>query len=156
MGDLPTVISFCWRCFDTVFPYTSTRLQHWLYFLSDANLNTLDHHSLILPIFPLYLYLLTRLVKLYLARTVPPDKPLPALEFVIDALNSWSRLYEAVDVFSALAVVITTPGFLAKFIVALDLCLDKILTDMAQLTCCYLFQIPISIGAVVVYLLVGR
>ena len=131
MRDLLTVLSFCWRCFDTKFPYTSARLQHWLYFLSDVNLNTLDHHSLILPILPLYLYLLTKLVELHLERTGPPDQSPPALQFVGDALDHRLLLNPAMDLFPALPVMITTPGFEAKFIAAPDLCLDFCLTYMA-------------------------
>ena len=153
MGDLLTVLSFCWRYFGTVFPYTSARLQHWLHFLSHANLNTLDHPSSILPpILPLYLYVLTSLVELYLERTRPPDQAPPGLQIVIDALLNWSQLYLAMEIFLALLVVITTPGFLAKFIVALDLCLDFYLTEMAQFICRNLFIIPIQIAAAVVYL----
>ena len=140
MTLLLTVLSSCWRCFDAVFPYTSARLQHWLYLLSDANLNTLDHHSLILTALPLYLFLLARANELNREWRGPPNPNPPALEAVGNALLKWFLLYQAIETLSAFAVVITMPGFLAKFVVALDLWFDLILTCTAKLSFCILIQ----------------
>ena len=140
MTLLLTVLSSCWRCFDAVFPYTSARLQHWLYFLSDASLNTLDHHSLVLTGLPLYLFLLGRALELDRGWRRPPNPNPPALEPVANALFKWFMLYQAIDVLSAFAVVMTTPGSLAKFLVALDLWFDLILTCAAKLSFCVLVQ----------------
>ena len=151
MTLLLTMLSSCWRCFDAVFPYTSARLQHWLYFLFDENLNTLDYHSLVLPVLPLYLYLVITLIELHLEETAPADRRPSALLFVIDVMEHWVLLHPAMDLFSALLVVITTPGFEAKLIVTHDLCLDLCLIYIAQFTCCILFLVPIAVVAVVVY-----
>ena len=134
MTLLLTVFSSCWRCFDAVFPYTSARLQHWLYFLSDASLNTLDHHSLVLTGLPLYMFLLGRALELDRGWRRPPNPKSPALEPVGNALFKWFMLYQAIDILSAFAVVITTRGSLAKFLVALDLWFDLILTCAAKLS----------------------
>ncbi|KAK0514670.1 hypothetical protein JMJ35_003287 [Cladonia borealis] len=140
MTLLLTVLPSCWRYFDAVFPSTSARLHHWLYFLSDANLNTLDHYSLILTFLPLYLFLLARANELYPEWRWPPTPNPPALEAVGKALFKWFLLYQAIDILSVFAVVITTPGSLAKFIVALDLWFDLILTCTAKLSLCILVQ----------------
>ena len=151
MRDLLAVLSSCWRCFEMDCPYTSARLQHWLYFLSDANRNTLDHYSLMPPILPLYLYLLTGLIELHFDMTGFPDRTPPALRFVSDALDHLLLINRVMDRFSALLVVITTPGFAAKFFVGKDLCIDLYLTQIAKETCCILFLTPIVTGACVVY-----
>ena len=81
-----------------------------------------------------------RLVELYLERTGPPDQPPPALQSVSNALFKWILLYQAIHLLSAYAVVITTPGDLAKFMVALDLWFDFMLTCTAKLSICVLVQ----------------
>ncbi len=138
MRLLLTVLSFCWRCFDAAFSYTSARLQHWLYFISDAHLKTLDHHSLILTILPLYLFLFGRIFELHRGRTA--DQQPPALKSVSKVLVGWYLLYQAMNLLSSLAMVATTPGFLAKFIMALDLWFDFILTCAAKLSIGLLVQ----------------
>lgn len=114
---------------DAAFPYTSARLHHWLYVFSNANVNTLDHHSLRPPVLPLYLFVLETVVELYLEMMHPWDQNPPAWPFLGCAL----LVHQALDILSALGVVITTPGFLAKLMVALDLSFDLLLTYTAKL-----------------------
>ena len=145
-----TVLSSCWLCFDAAFPYTSARLQHWLYFFSE-HWNTLDYHSLVLPVLPLYLYLVITLIELHLDELAPTDRPSSGLLFVTDVMEHWVVLHPAMDLFSALLVVIATPGFEAKLIVTHDLCLDLCLIYMVQVACCALFLVPVAAVAVLVY-----
>ena len=140
MKLLLTVLSPCWRCFDMVFPYTSARLHHWLYFLSDANLNTLNLCSLILTFLPLYLFLLARANELYPEWHWDPTPHPPALEALGKALFKWFLLYQAIDILSLFALIIETRGSLAKFIAVLDLWFDLILTCMAKLSLCIVVQ----------------
>ena len=156
MRLLLTMISLWGRFFDAVFPYTSARLHHWVYFLSDANLNTLEHHSLIPSVLPLYLFLLGRVVELYIGRTAPPDQTHPAWPSVRSALCKWLLLYQAVNIISALAVVITTPGFLAKLMVALDLWFALVLTYTAKLSSCFLIDFSLDVVAAVVAVFSGN
>ena len=152
MRLLLIVLSFCWRWFDMTFPYASTRLQYWLYFPCDVQPNTLDYyHSLMAATLPLYLYLLTRLIVLYLEMTGLLEHALPELRYVTDALVPWLLVNPAKDLFSAILVVIITPGFEAKFFVAQDLCHDLFFTYMSQLACCILSLISTELVAVVGY-----
>lgn len=139
MTHLLAVLSCYWRWSDAVFPYTSARLQHWLYFLTAANQDTLDHQSVILTVLSLFLYLLSRVGELYRESFDPQDQLPPAFQFVCGAPFKWFLLYQAMDIFSALAMLITTPGFLAKFMVTLDLSFETLLIVTAKLSSCFLF-----------------
>ena len=128
MTLLLTLLSCCWRWFDAVFPYTA-RTKHWLSFLYVANLDMLDHHSPRLPVLPLYLFVLETVFELYFDMMRPWHQKPPAWPFMGCAL----LVYQALDILSALVVVITTPGFLAKLMVALDLSFDLVLVYTAKL-----------------------
>ena len=143
------MLSLWGRFFDALFPYTSARLHDWAHLLYHFKLNTLDHHSLIPPALPLCLYLLERVFELYGDRTGPQDQSFPAWSFVTDALVSWLLLYQVLDILSALAVVMTTLGFLAKLMVALDLCFDIVLNYAAKLSS-ILIEISLTVVARVV------
>ena len=144
------MLSLWGRLFDALFPYTSARFHDWAHLLYHFKLNTLDHHSLIPAALPLCLYLLERVFELYGDRTGPQDQSFPAWSFVTDALVSWLLLYQVLDILSALAVVMTTPGFLAKLMVALDLCFDIVLTYTAKLSSILLIEISLTVVARVV------
>ena len=121
-------------------------MQHWLSFLYATNLDMLDHHSLRPPVLPLYLFVLETVVELHVEIMDPLDEDDGAWVFVTSAL----LVHQALDVLSALAVVITTPGFLAKSMVALDLSFDLVLTYTAKLASGFLIAIPLALVAVLV------
>lgn len=110
----------------------------------------LDHHSPIPPVLPLYLFLLEKVVELHLERMDPWDQTHPAWPFVSSALYNWLLLYQTLDILSALTMVITTPGFLAKLMVALDLCFDLVLTYTAKISSIILIEFSLRVVAAVV------
>ena len=121
-------------------------MQHWLYFFYAANLDKLDHHPLRPPVLPLYLFVLETVVELYVEVMKDSDQHPPAWPFSGCAL----LVHQALDILSALAVVITTPGFLAKLMVALDLSFDLVLTYTAKLATFILIAISLILVATVV------
>ena len=121
-------------------------MQHWLSFLYAANLDMLDHHSLRPPVLPLYLFVLETVFEVYV-EVMPPEAQMPpAWPFSGCTL----LVHQALDILSALAVVITTPGFLAKLMVALDLSLDLVFTYTAKLASFILIAISLAVVAAVV------
>ena len=150
MKLLLTMLSVCGRFLDAVFPYTSARLHDWVHLLYHFKLNTLDHQSLIPPALHLCLYVLETLFGLYGDRTGHQDQDFPAWSFVGDALESWLVLYQVLDILSALAVVLTTPGYLAKLMVALDLCFDLVLTCIAKLSSALFLGVCLILVATVI------
>ena len=121
-------------------------MQHWLSFLYAANLDMLDYHSLRPPALPLYLFILEAVFELYVEMMHPWDQKPPAWPFSGCAL----LVHQALDILSALAVVITTPGFLAKLMVALDLSFDLVLTYTAKLASFIFIAISLAEVAAVV------
>ena len=150
MKFLLTILSACDRLIVAVFPYTSARLHGWAHLLYHFKLNALDHLSLGPIALPFCLYVLEEVFDLYGNRRGPQDQKFPAWSFVGDALESWLLLYQVLDILSALAVVLTTPGFLAQLMVALDLCLDLYLTYYAKLCSALLLSFSLILVATVI------
>ena len=118
------------------FPHTLSRMQTWLILVSDANLQHLDRMTIAVAILPHILYRLEQIMEdIYrqVHEEVDETRPAGTITEVCNCLcyTSWSAF--VFNSIMAISTVRSTPGLVAKVMVATDLCIESLLCWMAKL-----------------------
>lgn len=108
----------------TKLPYTSARVLHLLYLLSDANLELYDRRDLLVAILPLYLiYYHDEIRMFYSGSSWTAESP---FNDIITSLFYLFFFVYAYDSLYAIGLVFSTPTIIGKLICAVDLWLESV------------------------------
>ena len=122
--------------FSLIFPHTSRRLAHLrlLLFYDDSLFGSQYMIFAMLPTCILFAhgFAAANQFRDNDDNQVPPYLRPGAFRVINDCLRHWAFVYRLFELIAALDVVLREPGFCGKFLVAIDLLMDRILIYLAK------------------------